>query len=102
MAKSRNSAHREEMFRLIEACYESGLSKKAFCKREGINPQVFYYWQKRYRQRNQDDSSSFHPISIKPEASANAPLEINYPNGVVIRLNGQFDLSRLHKLIHLF
>lgn len=102
MQKSRNSARQEEMFQLIEACYESGLSKKAFCKQEGINPQVFYYWQKRYRQHYQDDSAKLHPISIKPEAAANAPLEINYPNGVVIRLNGEWDLTRLHKLIHLF
>ena len=34
----------EEKARIVEAYASSGLSAKAFCKREGISPSTFYQW----------------------------------------------------------
>jgi len=40
----------------------SGLSKKAFCEREGINAATFYYWQRRLAELVADEGVGFQRI----------------------------------------
>lgn len=35
---------------LIQECNNSGLSKHAWCKQNGVNEKQFYYWQRKIRQ----------------------------------------------------
>ena len=45
----------------------SGLSKKAFCEREGINAATFYYWQRRLSEHVPDEGAGF--LRIRPLAA---------------------------------
>lgn len=45
----------------------SGLSKKAFCEREGINAATFYYWQRRLAGHVPDEGAGF--LRIRPRAA---------------------------------
>lgn len=86
MAGSKKAHRQEQMFKLVAACYESGLTKKAFCQQEGLHPQVFYYWQRKYRQANStthvSNGTCLMPLELKETPkSVNPALEIHYPNG---------------------
>lgn len=76
---------REEMFPVVESWQESGLSKTVFCKERGIIKSVFFYWCKRYQEEN--DQGGF--IALTPGGhilSQGQFIEIQYPNGVVLKL----------------
>ena len=93
------SRSKDEMFPIVEAWRDSGLSKKAFCEERGIVKSIFYYWYKKYREENV--SGGFIPLL--PEASqALAPghtIEIQYPNGVLLRLPANTPASLVRKYI---
>lgn len=73
---------KEDMFPVIEAWQHSGLSKKSFCKQQGIIKSVFFYWYKKYREEK--EPGGFIPITVR--ASESAIVEIQYPNGVILKL----------------
>lgn len=52
---------------LLSKQASSGLSKKAFCEREGINAATFYYWQRRLAQRTTDKAIGFRRIQPTEE-----------------------------------
>jgi transposase-like protein len=99
---------------------ESGLNVKEFCLNEGIAPSTFYYWLKKQQKHKQ--SKGFIPLVVKPAPSIyqrNAKgngqllsvdhtqedavfLELVYPNGTLLRVKKDLDLSRLRALIHLY
>lgn len=41
----------QEWFRTIQACNDSGLSKRQWCEENGISIRKFYYWQRKIRKR---------------------------------------------------
>lgn len=61
----------------------SGLSKKAFCEREGINAATFYYWQRRLAGHVPDEGAGF--LRVRPRA-AHGPRAAHE---VVVCLAGQ-------------
>jgi transposase-like protein len=92
------------MFKLVEACHQSGLTKKAFCQQQGLHPQVFYYWQRKYREANSSsetaNDSSLLPLELKEAPkSVNPALEIHYPNGVKVVLHEEPSPDQLAILI---
>lgn len=83
---------REEMFKVVESYYQSGLSQPAFCRQQGLNKSTFLYaerhglrhWLKKYRKEKQND---FLPINVTgTKTSFN--LELDLPNGIKIRIEG--------------
>jgi len=77
---------KEEMFPVVEAWQHSGLSKKSFCKEQGIVKSVFFYWCKKYREEN--ESGGFIPLNsgVSHAIAPGYSIEIQYPNGVVLKL----------------
>jgi hypothetical protein len=74
------------MYPVIEQWQSSGLTKLAFCDQHGVAKSVFFYWHKKYRA--DQEPGGFVPIKIgnsKP-LPANTFIEVQYPNGVVLRL----------------
>jgi len=71
---------------MVEAWQGSGLSKKAFCVRQGVEKSVFMYWWKKYQQCN--EPGGFIPLTVSSSHSPlqNHSMEIQYPNGVVLKL----------------
>jgi transposase-like protein len=79
----------------IESHKASGLSVDEFCLREGVSRSTFYRWLDRLkdgipeplkteetvRERAESGQATFVPISLKA-----SPVEIELPNGGVVRL----------------
>jgi transposase-like protein len=101
---------------LINLQGDSGLSVREFCSNEGIAPSTFYYWKKKLNGDKSVRKSDFVPLLVKSpeeglsrrttstEISPNQDtlLELVYPNGCVLRLRNDLDLSDLRTLIHLY
>ena len=105
MVGSKKSHRQDQMFKLIEACHQSGLTNKAFCRQQGLHPQVFYYWQRKYRQRfpsnKPTDGCSLIPLELKEDKQQSpTSLEIHYPNGVKVILHDEPSLDQLANLIN--
>ena len=103
-------------FELIRLHGDSGLSVREFCSNEGIAPSTFYYWRKKLRGNDSGRKNDFIPLLVKspgegisrgstcPEISTNRDtlLELVYPNGTMLRIKNDLDLTDLRALIHLF
>lgn len=103
---------------------DSGLNVREFCSNEGINPSTFYYWLKKLQKgkQNTKQAKGFIPLVVKPSSgeehryakSNSTPtsadntqeevvfLEVVYPNGTLLRVKKDLDLSHLRALIHLY
>lgn len=81
---------------MIEDWRSSGKSKKGYCLENGINEAKFYYWYSRSKE-TENPTPGFIPIQ---KASIVREIEVVYPNGVKLKVNG--DLSLLSQLIHLY
>ena len=79
----------------LESYQASGLSLDEFCLREGVSRSTFYRWvdrlkdgipesmiaEKEARERAESGQAAFVPITLKA-----SPVEIELPNGGVVRL----------------
>lgn len=62
-----NEELRLEMFRLIEAWKQSGLTQHTWCKQNNITYHRFHYWYKQYRdEQSPSDRSSFVKLDASP------------------------------------
>jgi hypothetical protein len=84
------------MYPLIAAWQTSGLLQKEFCERHHLRLYTFKYWLQKYKKEkvleNLDSSASnFIPLQINRPAVEQPPseVEIQYPNGICLRLNGK-------------
>jgi len=75
----------EDRERLIREQAQSGLTKKAFCEREGINLGTFHGWRKRGRSPKKRKGFA----QVKVVASAEAAIEVLLPNGARIGIRHQ-------------
>jgi hypothetical protein len=104
MPQSKRSQRQEQMFKLVEACHESGLTNKAFCQEQGLALQVFYYWQRRYRKFYFDKGyeNTLMPVEFQETQHQHHPaLEIHYPNGVKVVLKDTPSSAQVANLINL-
>ena len=106
---------KEARFReLIKEQKESGLTIIDFCSNHGIAPSTFHYWKKKLGRKS--GRRDFIPLIVKssevdhpkgsgcPEISPGKEtlLELVYPNGTILRLKYDLDLTQLRTLIHLY
>ncbi len=80
------TAKRDEqtMFAFIEEQKQSGLTVKAFCEERQIPPHFFYYWNKKYRDRNnptKNSETSFTLLDIQNKVSGSLFCELITPAG---------------------
>ena len=87
MSQEEQRRSKTEMYPIIEAWQNSGQTKQAFCKDRGIPKSIFFYWYKQYK--TDQGQGGFVPIKIKRGTDIPAIIEIEYPNGIVLRLPGQ-------------
>lgn len=80
----------------IEAQQQSGLSKKDYSLREGIQYDRFNWWSRRLEPRTDKPPVTFVPVSIKSSSSSHATsLEVVTPGGYVIRVPDGFNQQTL-------
>ncbi|RRA92425.1 IS66 family insertion sequence element accessory protein TnpA [Paenimyroides viscosum] len=88
--------NRTQRLAMIADWQQSGKSKRAYCKENGINEAVFYYWLERSDEKK---SKTGKFIAIEEETSQDE-IELIYPNGV--RLKVANNLALLSQLIKLY
>jgi hypothetical protein len=93
----------KEMFGIIEKYLTSGLRQKEFCRQENIAYSTFHWWLAQYRRvngKNKIQQKQFIPIKLKTSPTNGLPhCRIEYPNGVVLHLTGQYDPQFITTLI---
>ncbi len=99
-------ANRNEatMFALIANRDESGLSVKDFCKRYNLSAGIYYYWQKKYRDKNKQvdvKQGGFAVLQLDklPGAAGNLSAELVLPNGIRVRLYQPVTASFVQSLL---
>ena len=84
MSGSRRSAEKEAFWRLVvDGQKASGLSVRAFCKRESVSEPSFYAWRKELAKREQSESqdrpasesSQLIPVNVVGQSSGNGKFE---------------------------
>ncbi len=89
-----------EMFSLIELWEQSGLSGKAFCKEQNISFHTFYYWLKKFRQKDDDsETTGFVPIKISKTQPVSSACEIIFPDGKRLIFHEKIDATFLRALL---
>lgn len=101
MTQTKARRSKDEMYPVIEAWQDSGLTGQAFCAQNGIAKSVFYYWLTRYKADK--EPGGFVPIHIKRDhkVAADTFIEIQYPTGVILRIPGQSSASTIRQYLQL-
>ncbi|MBX6379378.1 MAG: hypothetical protein IRZ01_01670 [Thermoflavifilum aggregans] len=86
------STNRDEqiMFAFIEEQKQSGLIVKAFCEEKNIPPHSFYYWNKKYRDKNtsvKNGKTSFTMLDIQDNVSGTLFCELITAAGGRLKFN---------------
>lgn len=79
---------------LLAAHAASGKSKREFCEEHGINLGTFYGWRKAVRR----EATVFAEVEIGCRETE-APIEVELPHGVRIRVRTSGDVDRTARLI---
>jgi transposase-like protein len=119
MEKSKRRIENEEFWRLaLQEQKSSGLSIRAFCRRESLSEPSFYAWRRRIAKRDggataigrqpaQDNnrSTKLLPVALIDEQRSQAEpvgsqrLEITTPAGLTIRFGDSLSAERLLDLL---
>lgn len=121
MAKKYDYLTKEIAYPMIVRFLKSGCLPSDFYKKEGLSESQFYTWRKRYLKDHPQASDRsvpavkelkdpkeappvFHPIQVSapkhPEQTDR--IELDYPNGVVLRVYGALSETQLASLIKLY
>jgi len=82
---------------LVDKHAESGMSGAAFCKQEGINPQRFYFWRRRF----DCDSPEHGFIRLVPTSKiSQSGIRIVLDHGICVDVDRGFDPLTLKEAIY--
>lgn len=76
---------RTQQLAMINQWQQGGLSQKQFCANNNIRYHVFHYWYRIYK-TEQNATSSFLPVNIKPVARQEQ-ITITGLNGLQVRVS---------------
>ena len=119
MAKKRRDPRREVFWREQLARHgSSGLSVRAFCRRERLNESSFYFWRRTIRDRDRAGKSpppamacrgveadgvqpvpSFLPVIVRDDGEAGASMSIELAGGRLLRFPDSISAERLANII---
>ena len=94
---------REPYWRQVIARWKrSGLSVRAFCGAEGLNPMTFYWWRRELERRDQPQPA-FLPVRVLAEKTAPSTvgIEVVLANGRSMRVGAGFDPRTLVRVVEL-
>jgi hypothetical protein len=72
---------------IITRYRQSGLGSRDFCAAEGLVPRTFAKWERRLR-RKETQKGQFVEIPSVSKASGPWAVEVEFPNGVRLRVRG--------------
>jgi transposase-like protein len=94
---------REPYWRHVIARWKrSGVSVRAFCGAEGLNPMTFYWWRRELTRRDQPQPA-FLPVHVLAETTEPSPvgIEVVLANGRSVRVGAEFDPGTLLRVVEL-
>ncbi len=92
----RTEDNKTQKLAMIADWQQSGKSKRAYCRENGINEAVFYYW---FTRSDETKSETGKFIAFEEETPQDE-IELIYPNGVRLRVAN--NLALLTQLIKLY
>jgi len=101
LATKRRRRKAENMFPLIEQYLDSGQKQDDFCQAHDLPKSVFAYWLARYRAAADSSTEGFVEVVPPERGTATAGIELEYPNGLKIRLPGEIAPDDLRMFIDL-
>ena len=114
MANKNRSGERETYWRDVVARFgTSGLSVRAFCRREKLEESAFYFWRRtladrdgkpvtkpRSTSKRAPASPAFLPVTIRRGAtSATSGVALELPSGAVLRFSESMPVERIAAMI---
>ena len=72
---------------IIARYRQSGLGSRDFCAAEGLVPRTFEKWERRLR-RKEGTKGQFVELAAAPPVSGPWAVEVEFPNGVRLRVRG--------------
>ena len=90
-------ANQSKWYEIVEKYQSSEMTKKAFCAQEQINPATFYYWFKKYREKDQPNEGF---ITLNSTVKGRSVF-IRYRNGVELELPANVSTQQIIQLIRL-
>jgi transposase-like protein len=92
----------QEMLLLVDKFLSSGQTQTEFCREAAIKSSTFSYWVRKVRNQNSDlTAGGFARVVVNKNPSCSSELEINYPNGVMMKVPST-DLSLISALIRVY
>ncbi|UZR96346.1 IS66 family insertion sequence element accessory protein TnpA [Chondrinema litorale] len=94
----------KEMFPVVEDWLSSGLTQKAYSLQHNLPLHILPYWVSRYRKRKSEStpkekSAKFIPVNYeKPMLQG---VEIEFPNGIILRFSQAVSASYLQQVLKL-
>jgi hypothetical protein len=85
----------------LQAQEDSGLSKAAFCQRQGLRPSTFYYWATKLKAPETPRHHTIHPVVVsEPEQHNQAHhLTLTLPNGCQLAFPAALEPGTLQRLV---
>lgn len=86
-----NTSKKEKMFALVDQWRESGITRKAFARQQGIVARTFYYWCEKQSVQMWEPAGDPGFVELAPEPSegkkSDCPrLEIELAGGIRIKI----------------
>jgi hypothetical protein len=105
MAKNERDLDKERFWREVLARQSaSGLSGRAFCRRERLSEPAFYAWRRtigeRDRQAKQSPRPAFLPVVVPDHSRHGQAIVIELAGGRALRLSESIAAERLAELVH--
>ena len=94
-----------QMRQILSRLASSGLTQKAFAKRERIPYSTLLYWRRRLgksglTRRARPASEVLAPVTIVPDVvHGGRAFEVRTPDGLTVSVPGGFDASELERLL---
>ena len=79
-----SESKRQEWAARLQRFQENPSSVAAFCRTEGVSSASFYLWKRRLAAESMTTTPTFVPITVAD--TPRAPVEVAFPNGIVIRI----------------
>lgn len=101
MANFHKPERQQEMFKIVELWQNSKMSKKELCLQKQINQNTFEYWVQKYKKSNTKNNLFVKLVTDNTSSTlSEQTIELQYPNGVTLKLPPQTEIGFIQKLIN--